>query len=90
MSPVRKDSKMGIGMLREFIKVAFHFACVLTIMSLMTLPLVKIGTAEYYILILTFIINGITFIGIILSRGIVNKVVEGCKPAQEEDNDIKN
>jgi len=90
MSPVRKNSKMEMGTIREFIKVAFHFACVLTIMSLMTIPLIKSGTAEYYILILTLIVNGITVIAIILSRRILKKIMEGCKSAQEEDNDTKN
>lgn len=81
---------MEMGTIREFIKVAFHFACVLTIMSLMTIPLIKNGTAEYYILILTLIVNGITVIAIVLSRRIIRKIMEGCKSAQGDKNDTKN
>ncbi|GEM_PF-2526522 len=89
MSPARKDPKMGMGTIREFIRVAFHFACVLTVMSLLTVPLVKRGTAEYYVLMLTLIINGITVAGILLSKRLLDKLMAKSETAQEEDNDVK-
>jgi len=76
MSFGRKDSEVEMGAIKNLIKIVFHFVCVLTIMSLMVIPLVQSGTAEYYVLILTLTINSITVVGIGFGRYIIRKIIK--------------
>ena len=64
MSSGRKDSGMEMGTINRFLKIVIHSVCVFIVLSLIAVPFVQSGTAEYYVLILSLIINGLTVAGI--------------------------
>ncbi|MGI6189474.1 MAG: hypothetical protein GX041_06185 [Clostridiales bacterium] len=89
MSSGRKDSGMEMGTINRFLKIVIHSVCVFIVLSLIAVPFVQSGTAEYYVLILSLIINGLTVAGIFLSRRIIKKIIKSSNSEEKESDEEK-
>ena len=89
MSSGRKDSGMEMGTINRFLKIVIHSVGVCIVLSLIAVPFVQSGTAEYYVLILSLIINGLTVAGIFLSRRIIKKIIKSSNSEEKESDEEK-
>jgi hypothetical protein len=89
MSSGRKDSGMEMGTINRFLKIVIHSVCVFIVLSLIAVPFVQSGTAEYYVLILSLIINGLTVAGIFLSRRIIKNIIKSSNSEEKESDEEK-
>lgn len=89
MSSGRKDSGMEMGTINRFLKIVIHSVCVFIVLALIAVPFVQSGTAEYYVLILSLIINGLTVAGIFLSRRIIKKIIKSSNSEEKESDEEK-
>jgi len=78
-----------MGTINRFLKIVIHSVCVFIVLSLIAVPFVQSGTAEYYVLILSLIINGLTVAGIFLSRRIIKKIIKSSNSEEKESDEEK-